>query len=244
MASAPDETEGQCPDLGASMAKVAKAEEVEQEQADLQAAVDSWDKLADEGGNSAMLAGLVWVFALDWITGYESDQFTNPDGEHEQTLHAVFVIFLAITVAGGCFGVIVLSIWVNTLKNMGFQVSKLGRLTADRVAAMSRTGVLMDKVAYVARFFGIFMAFPSFGLAAMVYMWVKVVHNDGSGSKGQGIVIVSIISVFSFAAYACCLFMMWRYKQFRDAINLVNEKDGHAEKWYNTAFSKPPAKLH
>eukprot|EP00756_Hemistasia_phaeocysticola_P020597 Hpha_TRINITY_DN15726_c1_g3::TRINITY_DN15726_c1_g3_i1::g.40243::m.40243 len=185
----------------------------------LQTAIDAIDKLADESSGVALIASLVWVFALDWANGYETDAFQNGHtNEYETTLHGAFVVFIGICVGAGGFGVILLSLYYNVMKLISFQATKTGELTHQKVMEAYGMVDTCDVVTQVGRVFSVAIAFPAFMVAATIYFWAKNRHNMGmswNGAKEQGIFVVSLITLFLIGSLGASAGILHRYGKFK-----------------------------
>lgn len=212
----------------------------------LSTSLGAFDLLADEAAGSGLVAALVWVFALDWISGYETDVFNNPfenntDDQYQKKMHGAFVGFIAITAGAGCFGVMLLTFYYNVVKLVGFQSQKTGELTREKTRAAAEMVVSLDGVTYFGRVLGVAVAFPTFMIAAVIYLWSKVRNLEALGedtAKDQAIVVTVIISLFTAAGCAAFLWVTMKYIKFKEAVtgtSFESEKDG--EQWYNRAFS-------
>lgn len=214
----------------------------------LSTALDSFDLLADEAAGSGLVAALVWVFALDWISGYETDVFndvwqnaTADPQTYQRKVHAAFAVFIALTVGAGGFGVMALTFYYNVMKLVNFQAQKTGLLTRVKTQAAAQMIVSLDKVTYVGRFLGVVVAFPAFMISAMIYFWAKVKHNSGlgeDGAKDQAIAVTVIISVFLAGAMVGFFWVAFKYKKFKETV--TGQQDAFAEEegkeWHRHAF--------
>eukprot|EP00756_Hemistasia_phaeocysticola_P028988 Hpha_TRINITY_DN16204_c1_g1::TRINITY_DN16204_c1_g1_i1::g.15180::m.15180 len=211
----------------------------------LSTALGSFDLLADEAAGSGLVAALVWVFALDWINGYETDVFndvwqnaTADPQTYQRKVHGCFAIFIAITVGAGGFGVMALTFYYNVMKLVNFQVQKTGVVTRAKTEAAAQMIVSLDLITYIGRFFGVVLAFPAFMVSAMVYFWAKVKHNTGLGedaSEDQAIAVTVIIAVPLAAAGVAFIWMMLKYKKFKETVTGQADAFGAAD-WHKTAF--------
>eukprot|EP00756_Hemistasia_phaeocysticola_P007982 Hpha_TRINITY_DN14456_c1_g1::TRINITY_DN14456_c1_g1_i1::g.157196::m.157196 len=213
----------------------------------LSTAMSSFDLLADEAAGSGLVAALVWVFALDWISGYDTsvfmDPFTTPN-EYGKKAHCAFVVFIALTVGMGGFGVLVLTFYYNVMKLASFSVQKTGNLTKGGVRAAAETVVSLDKMTYIGRFLGVAFAFPCFMLSALIYLWYKVKHNSSmteDAAKNQAIAVTVIITVFLAASFGCFIWIAVKYKGFKERV--TGQAEAFAEQdagkaWYHHAFKE------
>lgn len=226
------------------------------EEPDLAMSIDSYSTLADEASGSALLAGLVWVFALDWVSGYDPEVFKKrswmeggataddplsydcpqDDRCYDKSLHGAFVTFIAIAVGAGGFGVIVLSIYFNMMKLIAFQTNKKGALNKHSVRQAAEAVVGMDPYAYMGRALGIWVAFPAFLVSGVCYFWARVRYNmfvTDEAAYDQAVAGVVLMSFFMFAAFGGGLMLMLKYAAFKSAIY---GSDATANEWYKSAF--------
>eukprot|EP01062_Namystynia_karyoxenos_P059303 TRINITY_DN50755_c0_g1_i1.p1 TRINITY_DN50755_c0_g1~~TRINITY_DN50755_c0_g1_i1.p1 ORF type:complete len:254 (+),score=90.29 TRINITY_DN50755_c0_g1_i1:79-762(+) len=201
--------------------------------------LDSWDKLADEAAGSAVVAALVWVFALSWVLDYDPSTFVHPEDGAKDSMHSAFIIILSITIGCGGLGVMILSVYFNAIKLMLFQLQKRGKYTVDQVRHMCQFAVSLDFWTFPARFLGLMAAFPLFMVCATILLWAKVNHAPlDFGGKGIAVTCVVLSSVLTAFGCVGVLVISCKYNNFRK--NLGLGEMGETKDWWRTAFNGSP----